>query len=73
MSTTHHLVIALRPEHAAEAARVEHELRAMEGVSVTGAFRGRIQATASADALAAIRRKVEKIALVEEQVPRQLP
>lgn len=73
MTTTHHLVIAVLPEHAAQAERVERELRAMPGVQVTGAFRGRIQATASAAALAEIRDALKSVARVEEQASRRLP
>lgn len=73
MTITHQLVIALRPGHAAEADRLERELRAIDGVVVTGAFRGRIQATASDSALAEIRRCSGDIAHVEVQARRELP
>lgn len=73
MDTKHRLVIAVRPEHAAQAEHVERELRAIKGVSVIGAFRGRFQADASDSGLAEIRRRVGNLALIEEQKSRGLP
>lgn len=73
MATKHRLVIAVRPEHAAQIEHVERELHAIEGVSVVGAFRGRFQADADAHGIAEIRRRIGDVALIEEQKSRGLP
>ncbi|HSX59225.1 MAG TPA: hypothetical protein VLF18_03395 [Tahibacter sp.] len=73
MSTTLRLVIALRRDQHARGDRLDRELRAIPGVTVLGAFRGRVQATADEAALAEIRRRVGDIAEVEVEERRGLP
>ena len=72
--STQHLVIALNRENESAAPEdLERELRAIDGVSILGAFRGRVQVTATAAALSEIRERWGSEVKVELSEPRDIP